>query len=233
MPSFWSYIGNGKYNIGCTGQTVYVYDSGGNEVVRFKDLSYAYLPIISPSGDIFAVKSTGGRIAVYSLETLTLVKKFRFSDVDGSQDDGGCFSPDGTEFYNIERHIDSTITALSIYNTSDFSLKKRILDQDPNIVLGAIQFENEGIFVLYFVRGELKKRFYVAKLIGEEIRDPFEIAEKLFYFYRYYLDLAAMGFTKKAKEWSGLRYAGYDLSAIQDQRYTIAELWYKKSIEAR
>ena len=31
MPQFWSYIGNDQFNIGCTGQTVYVYDKAGKE----------------------------------------------------------------------------------------------------------------------------------------------------------------------------------------------------------
>ena len=26
MKSFWSYITNGQYSVGCTGQTVYLYD---------------------------------------------------------------------------------------------------------------------------------------------------------------------------------------------------------------
>lgn len=234
MPSFWSYVCNEKYNIGCTGQTVYVYKREGEEVGRFRDLIYAYLPIISPCGDIFVVKSTDGRIAVYSLETLSLVKKFRFSKVDGAQDDGGCFSPDGSVFYNIERQSDSTRTALSLYNTADFSLKKRILDQDPNLVLSAIQFEKDEIFILYLMHKKLENedfenRFFVAKLIGEEIRNPFEIPEKIFNYYCGYLDLANMGFTKKAKEWSVLKYEGYDLSTIQDQSHTLAELWNRES----
>ena len=236
MPSLWSYIGNGKYNIGCTGQTVYVYDNDGNEMGRFRDLIYAYLPIISPCGNIFVVKTTDGRMAVYSLKTLSLVKKFRFSKVDCAQDDGGCFSPDGSVFYNVERQIDSTKTALSLYDTTDFSLKKRILDQDPNLVLSAIQFENDEIFVLYFMRRkqenkELENLHYVAKLIGEEISDSFEISKELFYYYRDYLKLADMGFTNKAKEWSGLKYAGYDMSTIQDQCPSLAELWKRKSAE--
>ena len=42
MKNFWSYIENGKYSIGCTGQTVYVYDQNGTELAKFKDLPYAY-----------------------------------------------------------------------------------------------------------------------------------------------------------------------------------------------
>ncbi len=107
MRNYWSLVGNGKYQVGCTGQTVYVLDNDGNEIAKFKDLIYAYTPVISPNGDIFVVKTTEGRLAVYSFSPPKLIKKFRFSKVDASQDDNFCFSPDGKELYNIERHVDS------------------------------------------------------------------------------------------------------------------------------
>ena len=70
MRNFISYIKNDKYAIGCTGQTVYVYDSEGTEIAKFKDLPYAYTSAFSPNGDIFVIKTTEGRLAIYSLETL-------------------------------------------------------------------------------------------------------------------------------------------------------------------
>lgn len=53
MPRFYSYISNGKYSVGCTGQTVYIYNTNGIELAKFKDLPYAYLSVISPQGDIW------------------------------------------------------------------------------------------------------------------------------------------------------------------------------------
>ena len=226
MPSFWSYIGNDRFNIGCTGQTVYVYDKAGKELARFKDLIYAYLPVISPRGDHFVVKTTDGRMAVYSLETLSLVKKFRYSKVDGAQDDGCCFSPDGSELWNIERHNNSMFTAISIYDAADYSLKRRILDQDPDLVVRSLQFDGDTAYVLCFRRGKRKIRYYVAKLIDDELRDSCEIKEDIFDFYYWYLDLAAHGFTEKAKKWSALAMQdGYDLSTIQNRLHTLAKLW--------
>ena len=226
MPSFWSYIGNGTYNVGCTGQTVYVYDNAGNELARFKDLIYAYLPVISPRGDSFVVKSVTGRMAVYSLETLSLVKKFRNTKVDPN-DGGCCFSPDGSELYSIDCYIDDLKTAISVYDTSDYSLKKRILDQNPDQFLCSIQFEHDEIFLSYYLRGKPKIRYYVANLTGDRIGEAREISQQIFEYYRDYLHLADMGFTQKAKEWSGLRYQGYDLSAIEERRHTLKELWEK------
>ena len=126
MKNFWSYISNGEYSVGCTGQTVYLYDKDNNEIAKFKDLKYAYTTMISPNGKFFVVKSTEGRLAVYSLETFSLIKKFRFSKL-GGQDDGFCFSPDGTLFFNIERHNGTTSLIIAIYNTNDFSLLKQVL----------------------------------------------------------------------------------------------------------
>ena len=34
-----------------------------------------------------------------------------------------------------------------------------------------------------------------------------------------------MGFTELAKQWSTLKYQGYDLSNIETQKYSLAELW--------
>ena len=50
---FWTFIGNNKYDIGLTGQTVYVFDKNENELAKFKDLTYAYFCTISPNNDIF------------------------------------------------------------------------------------------------------------------------------------------------------------------------------------
>lgn len=96
MKKFWGYVSNNKYSVGCTGQTVYLYDEDGNELAKFKDIIYGYTPMISPDGTLFVVKSADGRPAVYSLETLSFIKKFRFSKVDGVQDDGfGLIAPSG------------------------------------------------------------------------------------------------------------------------------------------
>ena len=50
---------------------------------------------VSPNEDLLVVKSSSGSMAIYSLESLELIKKFRFSKIDGSQDDNFMISPDG------------------------------------------------------------------------------------------------------------------------------------------
>ena len=230
MPNFWSFIGNEKYDIGCTGQTVYLYDKQGNEIAKFKDLPYAYTSAISPNGDIFVVKTTEGRLAVYSLESATLIKKFRFSKVDGGQDDNFCFSPDSTEFYNIERHIDSCKTALSIYNTSDFSLKRRILNDDFSVVLTAIEYSQKTneIFLLGYFRGEngVASRFFVAKLEHDNLNHIVTVPEKEFRFYSSYIGLKMHGFTQKTYKWS---YICAELEDLKSSDLSLYELWSRYS----
>lgn len=226
MPNFWSLISNGKYSVGCTGQAVFIYDKNGKELARFKDLTYAYTSAISPKGDIFVVKSTKGRMAVYSLEELCLIKKIRFSKVDYAQDENFCFSPDGKLFYNIERHNSDLETALSIYRTSDFSLEKRLLSEDRDTLLDSIEYDSETncYYILGFFRNRNNRNVYfVAKLIDDQLNAIRRISEKDWWHYLEYKKLEMSGFAKKAIQWS--EFDGCDLCDIKNKRLSLAKLW--------
>ena len=224
MKNFVGFTSNGEYSVGCTGQTVYLYDKDSKELAKFKDLKYAYSPMISPDGKIFVIKSTEGRLAVYSLESHTLVKKFRFSKVDGSQDDNFCFSSDGTEFYNIERHIDSCKTALSIYDTSDFSLKKRILHDDFNLVLTAVEYNTEEnkVFLLGYMRepeSGVAYKFFVGELIKDSLKNIVSVSEKE---HDFYLDCKNF----EIHSFSVVEcYSPDDVDRIKNAKHSLAKLW--------
>lgn len=168
MPRFWSYIKNQNYAIGCTGQTVYVYEKEGQELAKFKDIKYGYKPMFCPRKNIFIVKSTAGMLAVYSLDRLELIKKFRFSNVDGAQDDGLCFSEDGNFFYNIERHIDSLHTRISIYDTENFQLINQLFTDENAPKLSYIEYDKDRL--TYYVLGSSRMRnstmpnYFIAEL---------------------------------------------------------------------
>ncbi|MCL2547389.1 MAG: hypothetical protein FWE06_09470 [Oscillospiraceae bacterium] len=219
MPNFWSYITNDKYAVGCTGQTVYVYDALGNEIARFKDLTYAYKAMFCPEHDTFVVKTTEGRLAVYSLNRMKLIKKFRFSKIDAGQDDGFCFSSDGKYFYNIERHIDGYNSCLSVYETSKFNKVKQLFLSDSAIVLEYIEYDDAlgGLFVLGFMRGESGVIDYgfAAALNGDDLANITRLADDQYYYVLGYKSLEIMGFTLLAKECSSLPYDGYDLENIE------------------
>ena len=202
MKDFQTYISNGIHSIGCTGQSVYVFDKTGNEIAKFKDLIYAYYAMISPNGKFFVVKSSEGCIAVYSLETLSLIKKFRFSMA--PSDEGFCFSQDGTEFYNIESHrnADTPKTAVAVYDTSDFSLKKRILDDNTRLYLSMLEMCDDEIYILGSKKPSEDRediedsKYFVGKLTNDEL-DSITISDREYWYYYEYLDFKLKGFAKK------------------------------------
>lgn len=225
MKKFWGWASNDKFSIGCTGQTVYLYDKSGNELARFKDITYGYTPMISPDGTLFVVKSTEGRLAVYSLETLSLIKKFRFSKVDGAQDDGFCFSPDGKLFFNVERQKDSLHSAISVYDTTDFSLSNQIL-LGEDMMLDHIEFDKatNKYYILGFMRdaNRVIDHGFVAEFENNQIKNITAISEKEYDFYRSYKHLEIMGFSEKAYEWS---YMDCELDKLKTMNNTLAKLY--------
>ena len=223
MRKFWSYIENDKYGVGCTGQTVYLYDKNGTELKKFKDLPYAYKSAFSPLGNIFVIKTTGGRLAVYSLDTLSLIKKFRYSKVDGAQDDGFCFSSDGKYFINVERQGDGLHSAISVYDTTDFTRKSQLLLGDK-VMASHIELADDEYYVLGFMRGDdgVLSDGYVGKFENNEIKDVQIISKQEHRFYRDYLGLKLMGFTEKAYEWSSFEIS---LDKLRSADHSLAKLW--------
>lgn len=231
MKRFWAYISNGKYSVGTTGQTVYLFDENNNEIKKFKDMTYGYTPMFSPDGKLFVVKSTEGRLAVYSLETFSLIKKFRFSKVDGAQDDGFCFSHDGKYFINIELQGDDLHSAVSVYNTDDFSRVSQ-LRLEEKVMLNHIEFDynTNEYYVLGVVHGDAIHGL-VAKYKDNSVVDKIEIAESELDFYQSYMALKMMGFTEKKYEWS---YMDDELNELKGMNCSLAGLYNKhKSIKTR
>ena len=231
MPSFWSLISNGDHIVGCTGQSVYVYSADKVQLACFKDLKCAYTAAFSPRGDIFVVKTTDGRLGVYSLKTMSLIKKFRFSKVDGSQDDNFCFSADGELFYNIERHGESYISVLSVYRTDDFSLCGRYLDYDDDLCPEVIERGNDGFYyILGFERPDAERctkwddlRWFVARFSGGELLDRQYITDKEHEFYYWYKEVEAGGFTEKLIRLSPVEF--FDIESLKEKKFTLEGLW--------
>lgn len=204
MKKFKSYIKNEQYAIGCTGTTVYVYDLEGNELARFKDLQYGYNPMFNPVRNEFIVKSTDGRLAYYSLDEMRLIKKFRFSKVDGSQDDSFCFSKDGALFYNLERHIVSYNSGLSVYDVNDFSVVRTFAIEDENLRLHDIQcdYETGEIYLLGEKRDDSENENFAAILGRDGLEKVAYISESVADYYHWSISLEISGFTDYAFEWT-------------------------------
>lgn len=213
MRKFWGFYDNGTYKVGCNGATMYLYNSNNYELAKFKDIPYAYQGAFKPESNIFILRSTEGRIAVYDCDEKKLLNKFRFSDVDHSQHDGFCFSADGKYFLNIERIRSCVSTRLSIYETQLFSPVKRLFDDDNSLVLSDIEynvFENR-YYILFFVRDSqgVYKQGYVGELKENQILHRQPLDSKAYHFLESYKSLQASCFTEKSMEWSGLHYTGY------------------------
>ena len=209
--SFVSLISSKKYQVGCTGQTVYVLDPAGNELAKFKDMIYAYYAALNPAGDVAAVYSNNGLMAIYSLSELRLIKKFRVSAVNGMQTDRvPCFSPDGQYLYHIEsRKGDPLNSRLTVYSTVDYQPVLRLFEQGQKTVLNCIEFDKEtGVLFLmgYFRRNSHLgyNDYFIAKLIDQSLQDVRIIDDhRVYSFYRSAVHLKQVGFTKDVYDASG------------------------------
>ncbi len=230
---FWTYLKTNKYDIGLTSKTTYIFDKNGNEKAKFADLSYGNNGLVSPDQKTLVVKSTDGRIAIYSLEELKLIKKFRFSKEDGSQDDNLIFSPDGKYLLNIERHGSSFDTALTIYDTNDFSPVERLFENDNEHVLSVIEYDEASTdyYILACSRNPIGKQIdkcFVAKLVNKRLEEMRYVDESTFMFFTIAKQVEFAGFTEEAYKWLFL-FGNPKLSELKNMNLSLSHLWKEAS----
>lgn len=206
MRKFWGFYINEKYSIGCNGGTVYVYDSNGKELAKFKDFPYAYKAAFKPNSNIIAVKSTAGYLGFYNLEQLSLIKRV-IASRQGAQDEGFAFSPDGNFFYNIEKPIRSTRTQLGIYETESFSKVDTLFADDQKMFLECLELdiETNTCYVLGFMRDNNGILDYGFAGIFNHEKQTIENIRKIGDEYGYlhaYKCWELSGFTEKSLEWN-------------------------------
>lgn len=227
MPRFVGYIKNDRYAVGCTGQTVYLYDAAGQELARFRDIKYGYTPKFSPDGDTLVVKSTAGWFAVYSLSRLCLVKKFRFCKLYG-QDGSFCFSEDGNRLYNIEVYPDPerkymVILGIGIYDTTDYSLADGFCRKNWSPI--ALERIAGSIYVLgHYDRKGLRQHF-VARLKDGDLSDIRFVPEAECDFHHALIHSQMHGFTPESNQWSLLKYQGHEPMDYAGKDISLADLW--------
>ncbi len=198
---FFTLIANERYQIGCTGQTVYVLDSAGNELAKFKDMTYAYYPALHPDGETAAVYSNNGVMAIYSLSELRLIAKFRVSAIkDTAINCIPCFSPGGNYLYHIEgRKGDRLNNRLSVYSTTDYQPVFRMFEQGPKTVFSCIEFDQAGcLFLLGYFRQEKCNEYFVSKLEGQTLQDVRLLDKNIYDFYQSAMLLKQVGYTEES-----------------------------------
>lgn len=198
---YWGYCADDTFHIGCNGASVYVYDQEYHLLAQFKDIPYAYRAKFVPHTNKLAVKSTAGYLAIYDLDSLSLLNKIKVSRI-GSQDEGFAFTMDGKYIYNIEKPLYSTFTQITVYNTKDFQAVKTLF-RNKKISLKALEFDAENnCYVLGFVRNDEAVYDYgfVGELNEKGICNIRKLEKKEFDYIRDFKRWEDYGFTEKEKE---------------------------------
>lgn len=210
MRKFWGFYKNESYSVGCNGGTVYIYDSIGKELAKFRDFPYAYTAAFKPNSNIVAVKSTAGSLGFYDLDSLSLLKKIIVTRI-GAQDEGFAFTPDGRYFCNIEKPVDSCQTQLSIYDAESFEKANTLFINERKMVLKNLEFDKETdiCYVLGFMRDDSSGVFdygFVGKLDVENgsVTDFHVLDAKQYDYLKWYKSWEETGFTEKALKWNPL-----------------------------
>ena len=252
---FVSLLANGRYRIGCTGQTVYVLDAAGRELARFRDMTYAYYAALHPGGEIAAVYSNNGVMAVYSLSQQRLIRKFRVSTVNDTQTNRiPCFSPDGKYLYHIEgRKGDALNNRLSVYSTVDYRPVLRLFEEGPKTVFECMEFDTDTavLFLLGYFRYEDRNDHFVARLIERSLQDIRPLDYGTYISCQSAIHIKQMGFTEEAFRWSYIAFMpgsaahpertpgsspgpwsidrAYTLDDLKQMDLSLARLWKEKA----
>lgn len=201
---------------------MYLYDGEGRELARFKDLRYAPRGAFQPGTNIFVLRSTEGRLAVYDCDERKLLRKWNFSKIHYAQDDGFCFTPDGRYFLNIERSPTEYRSRLAVYETEKFTLVKYLFEEKENVSLSGILYDEsrDQVQLLYFTRDAegCRDQCYVGVVVEDRLEPFCRVSPDAFDFLASWMELRICGFTEKAMEWSGLHYDGYTNDQIRTLR---------------
>jgi len=199
MKKFVGQVQTDRYIVGCTGQTVFLYDASGTELAKFKDIKYGYMPLFASDGDCFIVKSTGGWMAAYSAEKRLLITKWPLARKD-SQDQGFCFSSDGKYLFNIEMAAKTVSTELAVYNTLTWLETARYFVGEADLLLHGAESCEDGVCLLGMTRSESGPLCFVEKLVNGQIVQRRELSQEEYNDLQTYTTLKLYGFTQNIIE---------------------------------
>ena len=143
---FITYIENERFAVGTTGRSIRVFGKGGQKLAEFRDLTYTYFAAFTPDGDGLIVKSTEGKLALYSLTELKLIKKLRCGN--SPQDGCFCFSSDGMRFLNVAMHEKPRRWEIAAYSANGLDELETVFSSEKCAILGLECGEDGSYYVL-------------------------------------------------------------------------------------
>ncbi len=170
MKNFWSYIQNNRFAVGCTGQSVYVYDPEGRELACFRGLKYAYVPLFCPQKPLLAMNPPSHGWPFTTWATSPCCKSCACaSRTINRRMQAAALQKTGEAFVNLEYQNDLT-SHLVVYDTREFAEQARLFAGE-GLVLDHVEpaADGDGCFLLGYERPEtinnIEDNFYfVARL---------------------------------------------------------------------
>jgi len=214
MKNYKSIIFDHRHFIGSTGAVVDIYDKSVTQVASFEGFKKAYDIMLSPDGKLLCVSSPLGYIRIYSLETFTQAGSITV-EKKNDNDGGMLFSNDGKLLYNVENVKDDLRCTVAVYNTTDFSLERRI---ELPISTAILEFEydrsKEKYYVIGYVRGETGYDF-VSEFCDSGIVSPVRVTKSECNMYT----------NLKCFENRGRKIGNSDVESITNRGFTLAKLY--------
>lgn len=195
MNTFVSEYNNGKYRIGCSGGSLFVYSSTNNVMIDQIKLPYVYYGTFVLEYDVFIAKSTAGYLYRYDLINKTLEHLMISKSI---QDGGFAICPWDKCFYNIE--ITPLGHQISKYDVMSFQRLEIIPIKGDIANAYDLEFDDDShawfILLSYSYNGRIKRA--VVKMDNSDCVGIRDISSKLFNQAVGYKYWERCGFTQKS-----------------------------------
>ncbi len=123
-------------------------------------------------------------------------------------------------------------SAITIYNTSNFSIANQIFFDDKTVI-NFIEFDENtsSYYVLGFIRVDkfVANHYFISKFEDQKIEKIITISEKEYDFFHSYKSLSMSGFTEEKYRW--MFRSSYSLDELKNMNLTLAKLYSEKTMD--